>query len=755
MTEAAVEKKEDHGSDKAGIVKRWLVELKLWEKREKGWHTRADKVLKRYRDESDDVQTKQKRVNLLWSNVETRKPLLYFKTPKPTVDRRFKQKDPVAMAAGKILERAVEYCLDAYDFDGLARDCVEDYLLPGRATARVVYKPVYGDPVQDPETQQAKLDDAGQPIKEVAFESAESEYVFWKDFAVGPARRWEEVPWVGFRSYLSRDQLTERFGDLGHKVNLDHTPDGVKDDDGPIESLKKAQVWEIWSKTDKKVYFIAPSYKDAPLEVTEPPLKLRRFFPCPKPIQAVKTNDKLCPIPEFAQYQDQADEIDKITNRIDALTDSLKVVGVYAGKSEALERIFTEGFDNKLVPVEDWAAVAGAGGIDGLISWVPIEQVVKVLKELYIAREQLKQNLYEVTGLADIIRGASDPNETAAAQKIKGKFAGMRLEDKQKAVAEFLRDLIEIKAEVIAEEFSPKTLQLMTGIQLPSLQDKQAAIQAGQEVKEPAWEEVIQLFRNDPIRTFRIDIETDSTVQIDDQAEKEARVEFLTSATGFMEKAALIAQQSPGMMPLLTEMLMFGVRGFRVGRDLENAFEDAIEQVKRQASQPQPDPEAEKQERELQMKEREAALDAKLKEREAALDMQLKEREAAQKAELERFKAETKADSDLRAANLKNEIMQSQASQKARQSEQQFSIKELSSLVQGLEGILTAAKNDNRVLEGNIGQKLDQASDLVLGLAQEVASMKQVKDHDVETDENGTILAVNGRKVNRRKVKLQ
>lgn len=764
MNESAVEKKEDYGRDKAGIVKRWLVELKLWEKREKGWHERADKVLKRYRDEQDDTIAKQKRVNLLWSNVETRKPLLYANTPKPTVDRRFKDKDPVAMAAGKILERAVEYSLDAYDFDGLARSCVEDFLLPGRATARVVYKPVYGDPVKDPETQQAKLDEAGQPIKEVAYESAECEYVFWKDFAAGPARRWGEVPWVGFRSYLSRDQLVERFGELGHKVKLDYTPDGIKDDDGQIESFKKAQVWEFWSKADNKVYFIAPSHKDEPLEVTDPPLKLRKFFPCAKPIQAVKTNDKMCPIPEFAQYQDQADEIDKLTNRIDILTDSLKVVGVYAGKSDALERIFTEGLDNKLVPVEDWAAVAGAGGIDGLISWVPIEQVVKVLKELYVAREQLKQNLYEVTGLSDIIRGASDPDETAAAQKIKGRFAGMRLEDKQKEVAEFLRDLIELKAEVIAEEFSPKTLQLMTGIRLPSLQEKQAALQAGQNLQQPSWDEVIQLLRNDPIRTFRIDIETDSTIQIDEQAEKEARTEFLEAATGFMERAAGIAQVNPGLMPLLTEMLMFGVRGFRAGRDLENAFEEAIQQVKQQAAEPAPDPEAEKQERELQMKERAAELDAKIKEREAMMDMQIKEREAQQSAQLEAFKAEQKSAIEQRSADMKAEIMQLQASQKAqsdmmsmamkqRQSEQQFSIKEMTSLVAGLDKLLAAAKKDGEVLEGNVAKKLDQVAEIVSGLVGEVSAMKNRKDHDVEIDDNGMIVAVDGRKVNRRKYK--
>lgn len=584
-----MDKKKEEPADEAAY---WLKELKASGKRDEAWIERADKVLERYRDEQTDSQYRQKRMNLLWSNVETKGPLLYARTPKPVIDRRFKDKNPTAMVAGKILERAVTFCIDSYDFDGIARDLVQDYLLPGRAIARVSYKPIYGGELTDPQTKQVKLDEQGQPLKEVVYEEAKLEYLFWKDVRFGPGKRYDEVPWIAYRSFMSREELVKEFGAVGDEVTLTHCdPDQKRDEQS--ESDKKGEVWEVWSKTNKQVYWVAIGFQKL-LRKSPPPLNLRNFFPSPKPLQAVKTNDKLTPIPEFAQYQDQADEIDKLTARIDHLTDAVKVVGVYDATNEGLQRILSEGVDNTLIPISNFALLAEKGGLEGGISWLPIEQVVKALQTLTAQREQLKQNLYEVSGLSDIIRGASDPNETLGAQEIKRQFAGMRVDDKQKAVAEFLRDCLELKAEVIAEQFSPQTLQLMTGVQLPTTEQKAMQQQAGQPTSLPTWEDVIKLLRTDPIRTFSIDIETDSTIAVDERDEKESRMEFLQAVTGFMKQTAEIAPAAPQLLPLMGELLMFGVRGFRVGRDLEQSIEDAIQGAQQQPAQAQPDPEAQK-----------------------------------------------------------------------------------------------------------------------------------------------------------------
>ena len=51
---------------------------------------------------------------------------------------------------------------------------------------------------------------------------------------------------------------------------------------------------------------------------------------------------------------------------------------------------------------------------------VPFDAVSEALKQLYDSRDRTKQVLYEVTGLSDLVRGASDPRTTATAEQIKG-----------------------------------------------------------------------------------------------------------------------------------------------------------------------------------------------------------------------------------------------------------------------------------------------------------------------------------------------
>lgn len=108
------------------------------------------------------------------------------------------------------------------------------------------------------------------------------------------------------------------------------------------------------------------------------------------------------------------------------------------------------------------------------------------------------------------------------------------------------------------------------------------------------WEDVTELLHKDGLRSFRIDIETDSTIATDEEEEKASRTEFLGAVGDFMAKAEPLAQAQPAIIPLLGEMLLFTVRGFRAGRSLEEAFETFVSQAtaaaKQAASNPQPQP---------------------------------------------------------------------------------------------------------------------------------------------------------------------
>lgn len=634
----------DDIKQRQALAGKWIDALKkAGKKQRENWETKAEKVVDIYRDERDDWEN-EKRLNFLWSNVETLKPALYAKLPKPQVSRRFRDDDPVARQACLVLERALEFHLDAYDFDGTIRAAVEDYLLPGRGVVRVVYKPYFGDektpeldliPEEDEEgekrykTPEGKLYDGevkdgpngpigfGEPYQPVDYEEAECKYIYWKDYRHGPGRMRSEVPWEAFRSYYSRKQLVERFGNIGHKVPLDKKPE-TDNEDSDIQNM--AEVWEIWDKESKKVYWICTAYSE-PLDIEDAPVNYKDFFSTPKPLTSFTTNGSLTPIPEYCFYQDQAEELNELTERISLLVKALKVAGIYAGNMGEIARLLNEETENTLIPVDEWAMIAEMGGIERAISWYPVDQVMKVVVSLYEARERTKQELYEITGLSDIMRGASDSRETATAQRIKGQFGSLRLSDRQKSLQVFIRDVLRLKAEVICEHFSPQTLQMMTGVQM-----------------EPEmWLQVMQLLRNDPMRRFRIDIETDSTIEVDEQREKESAVEFMGMTSRFLNEMFPVAQAEPAILPLVSQMMMFTARRFRAGRQLEETMEQFLDQMEQKAQQPkpqQPPPEVIKAQAEIQRKQQEMQL----KQQEMMAELQMKAREKQQDMALDAAK---------------------------------------------------------------------------------------------------------------------
>ena len=464
----------------AGTFEFWMGQDRIAEKETDGWTKKGRQIVKRYRDERPEGFKNTHRFNILWSNVQTLMPTLYARTPKPNVARRFADQDDVGRLAAMLLERALAYSLEMCDFDSVMSAVVEDRLLPGRGTARVMYIPHFGEPIDDDEDQGE--DDANEgndgeakskaptddPLREVDDEEVIVSYVFWEDYAEAPARTWQEVDWVRYRSYMNRQELIERFGRAkGKKVNLDiggKSASEAHKDKPPPDIYKKAEVREYWDRTKKRVIWLAPETPDLILDERDDPLGLHGFFPSPDPLRGTTTNDKRVPVADFLEYQDQALELDRLTARIDKLTQALKVSGVYPGEEkQVLQQLINDGTDNLLIPVNDWGHLMDKGGLDGIIQWVPIKQIAETLVQLYDARDRVKNLLYEITGIGDIMRGQTSPNETLGAQQLKANFSTRRIVPQQRKVAEFARDVIRLMGGVIASQFDAKTISKMTG----------------------------------------------------------------------------------------------------------------------------------------------------------------------------------------------------------------------------------------------------------------------------------------------------
>lgn len=616
------------------IARRWKLEIDLAKRSDTKWINQGKKIVKRYRDDRAGTRGLGTRYNILWSNVQTILPAVYAKAPKAEAVRRNKDNDPAARCAAEILERALQYEIDHYpDFDEAMRNAVQDRLLPGRGVAWVRY-----------EQREIAVVEGGMPSPYDVKDCSAVDYVYWEDFRCSPARVWGEVTWVARRVYMSRGEVKARFGEFlaeqgkrAAEVPLTHVPiglDQMKDQgatNGDTEAMKKAEVWELWDKKSKAVYWVAEGFDDL-LDMRADPYGLDEFWPCPKPLFATQTSDTLNPVPDFVLYQDQASELDMLTQRIGMLVEAVKVVGVYDSSQTGVERMLQEGVNNTLIPVSTWAAFAEKGGVKGVIDWLPLDQVIQALNQCYISREQCKQVIYEITGISDIIRGATEASETATAQNIKRQFGSLRLRPRQQDVAMFASEILRIKAQLMMDIYSPESLIAMSGIM--DTYDAEFVQQA------------LALMKSEPMRAYRVEVAADSLIELDQEQEKASRTEFLTAASGFLRQAVPAAQQSPEMAPLMGEMLMFGVRAFKGGREMEAAFQKFVDQMSQPKPQ-QPDPEQMKVQAEAQQKQMQMQADMQIEQAKLAAQVESDRAKMMAQMQVEQARMQMQAEVDI------------------------------------------------------------------------------------------------------------
>lgn len=634
----------DEKEDKPASSKPYLDMIKQAEKAFKTWQDKSDNIDKLYADlERQANPMRDRQMAIFWANVQVLGPSVYSRPPVPVVVPRFKDRKPVPRQASEMLERACIVTFEQEDIDEVMRMVRDDLNLNGR-----------GSPWLRLEDRDGK-------------DYCCIEHVDRKDFLHDPARKWKEVQWVARRGWLTKEEMRKRFkGDAWQSASYNVRKDDK--DNGAADNTEKAGVWEIWHKGEKKVIWVTDGV-DKVLEKDDPHLVLEGFFPCPKPAYATLQRGSLIPVPDMAYYKDQLEEINELTNRIGALSEAVKVKGFYAaGASEAGDAIETAikatGDNNIMVPVSNFAAF-GSGG--DLIVWLPIDMIVTTIASLVELRQQLISDVYEITGLSDIMRGSTDANETLGAQQLKSQYGSVRIRDKQHALVRVARDITRIAAEIMAENYDPDTLLAMTQIELPTdadiqqqaqqivaaaedqvrqgaqqlqqamQQQPEAADQMQQQAQQmlqqleqqtqaqvdeleqqPTVEKVIALLREQRLRPFILDIETDSTIQADEDAEKQRRSEFLTALGGTLQQLAPMVQAQPQSAGFAGEILKFALAPFRAGRELEASVDEFVDQMKQQASQPQPNPEAEAAKAEAEAKQ---------------LDQQMRQQEMQQKAE--------------------------------------------------------------------------------------------------------------------------
>ena len=624
------------------LVPKWLKEITAVRecKDQQNFERIGDRIVKKYKNAKNVAKTDASGVvplgemfNVLWSNVEVLMPALYSRMPKVVAERVFKDQDPVGRFAAEIAERATHYQLLSQQdrFNYAVTAAVQDRLLPGRGQVWLQYKADFEPMVN--EEGEAVVDSAGNPVKKPKPNSEKIEIcpVYWMDYLESIARNQYEIRWRSKDIYMTRQELISEFGeDIGKAVSLETGNDDKKkkkerDDD----LLKQALVHVVYDLTSKRVLWISPGYKQAPLKVLDDPYKLKDFWCCPIPLLATTTTDSTYPTADYVIYEALAEELNYTLKRLSAMIDCIKLVGAVASQYAKDVTNMLSLPDGGLSPIDNWGAFAEKGGLRGNVDWFPFDQCVAAIPVLSQKVVELKGMIDEISSMPDIVRGASDPNDPVYTQQQKSHWTVIKLMKKQQEVQRFCREIISKIAEMTFEPgfFADETIWLMAGVaQMPPEK---------QELFGPA----LQLLRDDRLRTFRVDIETDSTIAIDEDQVMARWMQYLEAIQNIFSGLQNIAQFRPELMKPMIESAISAVRTLRTGRAVEGSWEKSLEEIEsndraaaEQAAQqpPPPDYEAMKAQNE-QAKVQVSQMQAQNDQMKADMDMQIAQAEMGMK----------------------------------------------------------------------------------------------------------------------------
>lgn len=600
---------DEEAKTKQDAVAAWVKEIEACKKREADFRKTGQRIIEIY----DGTKAEETPFNILYSNTETLLPAVYSAIPRPVVQRRFKDDDPLGKAAAQAGQRGLEFLLDTnvdgYEmFDDGMQAASLDALLPGRAVTAVVYD---ADLVEyEP-----------QEGKEPAPPSLKSELVCleskdWKKVYFGYAKKWSNVPWVAYESEIDREEAVKLFGEeIAAKLTYskDNTPQEKDEpkskEDAHQGERKTCRIYQVWDKDGgRKVRYFSDTYKDDFLKEEDDPLQLTGFFNCPKPLQFLKKTHSLTPTAVYVLYESQAKELNELTRRIKMIAKAIKARGIYDSElGDDLKKLM-EADDNELVPADKSSSLAAEKGLQNAIWFMPVQELIITLRELLGAREQCKQVIYEITGISDILRGSSKASETLGAQEIKTQWGTLRLKRAQKEVARYARDLLRLMLELAATKFSEETWAKMTGLpfllsakfneltavaqalsqEIQRAQAIQPPPQPGQppqpspqaqqleqikkELQAPKWSDVLAMLRDDLQRAYRIDIETNSTVEPEAAEDQKNIQEILQVLAQVLQGLGPMIQSGTLPFEAAQVMLLAIVRRWRYGSELEDTI---------------------------------------------------------------------------------------------------------------------------------------------------------------------------------------
>lgn len=654
MSEAAETglQKDEFDQTPEGWAKHWTQEMNAADDAVSKWHDGAEKILQAYLDHRDGAPddpsginaSNATHLNFFWANVSTQRDMLFGQLPEVDVTRRYGDADDDEARIGgpvileRILDTDIETGTDG--FQAALRNVLLDFLIVGFGNAWVRYEADF----EDKPAIARKGKEVAPAAKVKVREDAPVEYFHWKHQRWSPCRTFEHMRWSAKMVEMTRKDMTERFGKVGAEAAIFDAEErkkraGKTGSENIVDPWARTEVWEIWSKEHRKVFWYVRGFYKI-LDVKDDFLKLKGFWPHPRQLFANLTTSALIPRPDYALVQDLYRDINILATRIVTLEQALRVAGVYDRNAGELQRLLEDNpGQNIMVPVDGWAdKVEGKAGLEQVISWLPLDQIVQALDKLTQKLAEKQQLLYELTGQSDLSRGSENTApggpETATSVRAQVKYGGIRVQARQDEFARFTSELAAIRAEIMVKNFDEKELLKRSNVLFTP--DAPEALQAVRMLK--------QEFPN-----YRIKVSPEAIAMTDFASLKAERVEFLGALGATLKEALPILQVFPPMGPALIETVKWALAGFRGSGSIEGVWDKALKQAKEALAQGPgqqgPDPEA--------MKEF-AKGQADMMKTQAKLQADLMKIDATVKAEM--MKQKIQMDANVRESELEAQI---------------------------------------------------------------------------------------------------
>jgi hypothetical protein len=527
--------------------------------------------------------------NLFYSNVQILDSHLCLNNPKPDIQKRFikriesdKKRSNLYSEVSRIVQSAVEYVVDNANVNDVIKKNVHDSNVIGRGVAWVNYEPIIS------------IDETG--VEYISDRKITVDFLDYKDYLESTADKESDIWWKARRHLLTFSDIKERFGYEPHESELHY-----KQDDET--SAKRGEVWEIWDKSSKQRGFILlSSIKQELLEVQPDPYKIYDFFPCAD-LTWIREAGKMLPVAEVFVYKKKLDLLEVVNKKIAQISDELKYVTVVGSQDKSTADKLTSAKNGDVIGIPSENV---SGSVDSAITIMPADRAVQILESLQVMKERIKTDIFEITGISDIMRGATDARETASAQVIKGLFGTLRFQERQKAVNQFRKKIYRIIAEIVCEHFDAETLEQITSTYLPTEEEKMSLqikieSQGGQADQQmideynrmlflPSWEQVLMLLRNDRLRSYTIDVETTATAFDDREAQAQSINALTQTYLALVQNVNTLPSPDliKGFLPIMKLNLGTIKASTEIGCQLEDAIESTYRKIEQAFKKPVP-----------------------------------------------------------------------------------------------------------------------------------------------------------------------